>query len=129
MHILAAIDARMGEVYTAAFVREGDGLRALSKEIVTTPDSVELPAGMDDWYGVGSGFAALEGRLQARLQTRLLQVDAAALPHAAAVARLAAAAFARGEALAPERLELAYLRDNVALTLHEQTALRASRLP
>jgi tRNA threonylcarbamoyladenosine biosynthesis protein TsaB len=129
MHILAAIDARMGEVYTAAFVREGDDLRALSKEIVATPDSVELPAGMDDWHGVGTGFAAIEGRLQARLQARLLQVDAAALPHAADVARLAAAAFARGEALAPERLEPAYLRDNVALTLHEQTALRASRLP
>jgi len=128
MHILAAIDARMGEVYTAAFAREGDHLRALSKEIVTTPDSVELPAGMDDWYGVGTGFAALEGRLQTRLQARLLHVDASALPHAADVARLAVPAFARCEALAPERLEPAYLRDNVALTLEEQKALRASRL-
>ena len=50
-----------------------------------------------------------------------------ALPHAADVARLAAPAFARGEAVAPEQLEPAYLRDNVALTLEEQKALRASR--
>jgi tRNA threonylcarbamoyladenosine biosynthesis protein TsaB len=49
------------------------------------------------------------------------------LPHAADVARLAAMAFARGEAVAPERLEPAYLRDKVALTLDEQQALRAAR--
>ncbi len=128
-HILAAIDARMGEVYAATFVRVDAGVRGLSPEAVTTADAVELPAVPALWHGVGTGFAALEGRLQTRLQARLLQVDATALPHAADVARLAAAAFARGEALAPERLEPAYLRDNVALTLREQTALRASRLP
>lgn len=49
------------------------------------------------------------------------------LPHAADVARLAVAAYARGEAVAPERVEPAYLRNNVALTLEEQKALRASR--
>jgi tRNA threonylcarbamoyladenosine biosynthesis protein TsaB len=54
-------------------------------------------------------------------------VDAGALPHAGGVARLAALAFARGEAMAPDRIEPAYLRDNVALTLVEQQALRDSR--
>ena len=43
-----------------------------------------------------------------------------ALPHAADVARIGAIAFERGEAVAPERLEPAYLRNNVALTLAEQ---------
>ena len=80
--VLAAIDARMGEVYLGAFERDADGMSAL---------------------------------------------DAAALPHAADVARLAAPAFARGEAVAPERIEPAYLRDNVALTLVQQQALRDSR--
>jgi tRNA threonylcarbamoyladenosine biosynthesis protein TsaB len=37
------------------------------------------------------------------------------------------AAHARGEVLPPERIEPAYLRNNVALTLEEQRALRASR--
>ncbi|PBS13555.1 tRNA (adenosine(37)-N6)-threonylcarbamoyltransferase complex dimerization subunit type 1 TsaB, partial [Lysobacteraceae bacterium NML93-0792] len=46
---------------------------------------------------------------------------------AADLARLAAAACARGEACAPERVEPAYLRDNVALTLAEQQARRAAR--
>jgi tRNA threonylcarbamoyladenosine biosynthesis protein TsaB len=54
----------------------------------------------------------------------LAHVDATALPHAADVARLAARAFANGEAVAPERIEPAYLRDKVALTLVEQRAAR-----
>jgi tRNA threonylcarbamoyladenosine biosynthesis protein TsaB len=54
-------------------------------------------------------------------------VDASALPHAADVARLAERAFARGEAIAPESLEPAYLRHNVALTLAQQKANREVR--
>jgi tRNA threonylcarbamoyladenosine biosynthesis protein TsaB len=123
--ILAAIDARMGEVYLAAFQREGDGLRLLQSEAVAKPDEVALPEG-DDWHGVGTGFAAVDGALPARLGARLAGFDAGALPHAADVARLAVAAFERGEAVAPERLEPAYLRDNVALTLAEQQARRGS---
>jgi tRNA threonylcarbamoyladenosine biosynthesis protein TsaB len=125
--ILAAIDARMGEVYAGAFTRKGDELTAISTEIVCAPQAVDLPGGENDWHGIGTGFAAANGVLQQHLESRLLSIDAAALPHAADVARLAVAAYARGEALAPERVEPAYLRNNVALTLEEQKALRASR--
>lgn len=121
--ILAAIDARMGEVYLGAFAREGDGLRALQAEAVGRPDAIALAEG-DGWQGTGTGFAAVDGMLRARLGTRLAHVDATALPHAADVARLAAPMFARGEALAPERVEPAYLRDNVALTLAEQLSAK-----
>lgn len=121
--ILAAIDARMGEVYCATFVRGSEGKSALGEEVVTKPDAVAIPGG-DDWHGVGTGFAAGGNALQTRLRSRLASVDAAALPHAADVARLGALAFARGEAIAPERIEPAYLRNNVALTLAEQQAFR-----
>jgi tRNA threonylcarbamoyladenosine biosynthesis protein TsaB len=124
--VLAAIDARMGEVYLGAFAREGDMLRPLMSETVIAPAQAGIPDG-DDWTAVGTGFAAAEDALQARLHGRLVRVDASALPHAAAVARLGAAAFARGEGLPPERVEPAYLRDNVALTLEQQQALRAKR--
>lgn len=120
---IAAIDARMGEVYLGAFARDGDGLVALSEEGVVKPDLATVPDG-DGWHGAGTGFAAAEGALQARLQGRLVAVDAQALPHAADVVRLAALAFGRGEALAAERVEPAYLRNDVALTLAQQQALR-----
>lgn len=123
--VLAAIDARMGEVYLGAFARDGDGWRTLQPEAVGAPDAIALPDG-DGWDGVGTGFDAAAGALRARLGARMARVDAAALPHAADVARIGATMLARGEAVAPERLEPAYLRDNVALTLAEQAAASAA---
>ena len=122
--VLASIDARMGEVYAAAFERQGDALLALAPERVLAPGEVALPGDGNDWVGVGTGFGAVEGALASSLGARFARIDAQALPHAADVARLAAGAFARGEGLAPERVEPAYLRDNVALTLVEQEKAR-----
>lgn len=132
--VLAAIDARMGEVYAGAFRRDGAGMTALDAERVLPPDAVALAvvagAGNDGaWQGVGTGFAAAAGALAARLSPALRQVDAQALPRAAHLARLAAAAHARGGAVAPEHVEPAYLRDNVALTLAEQQARGRQRPP
>jgi len=125
--VLAAIDARMGEVYSAAFdLRDGDAF-ALSEESVGPPDNVMVPGEEGGWIGVGTGFGAAENALSQRLASRFVSVDATQLPHAADVARLAAKAFARGEAVSAERIEPAYLRNNVALTLVEQQALRDSK--
>lgn len=125
--VLAAIDARMGEVYWGAFAREGEGLRATTREYVGQATAVVLPDDEGGWRGVGTGFAAGDGALPRQLGDRLVAVDATALPHAADLAWLAVQAFERGEAVPAEHLEPAYLRDNVALTLAEQQALRDSR--
>lgn len=117
--ILAAIDARMGEVYLGAFRRDADGLVSpAGPEGLFAPAAAPVPD--RPVHGVGTGFAADGGALVARLGDRLLGFDAGALPRAADLARLAARAFARGEAIAADALEPAYLRDKVALTLEEQ---------
>lgn len=118
--ILAAIDARMGEVYAGLFGRDAEGLVSpLGEERLDAPARLALPDTVS-LAGVGTGFAAEGGVLRERLAARLLECRADALPHAAAVARLGERAFRRGEAIAPEKLEPAYLRDKVALTLREQ---------
>jgi len=118
-HILAAIDARMGEVYVGRFRREDDGLvQAADAESVCAPASVPLPG--SSLHGVGTGFAAESGALAARLGDLLVGFDGQALPRASHLARLAVRAFTRGEAIAADALEPAYLRDKVALTLAEQ---------
>jgi len=122
--ILAAIDARMGEVYLGGFERAGDEVRACGAETVVAPEAAPLPES-GAWQGVGTGFAAGNEALLHRLQGCLQAVDATALPRASDVARLAVAAHARGGAVAAERVEPAYLRDHVALTLAEQQARRA----
>ena len=121
--ILAAIDARMGEIYFGAFRRNENDVRALGKEWIATTDDPQLSI-TGEWQGLGTGFAATEGRLIARLGAALNSCDPSALPHAADVARLAVLAFARGETIAADRLEPAYLRDKVALTLAEQHKAR-----
>ncbi len=125
--VLAAIDARMGEVYAAAFRCEGDNAFALDAERVVAPDALVLPDEANDWVGVGTGFDAVEGTLRNTRAHRFTRIDPQALPRASDVARLAAQAFKRGEGVAPERAEPAYLRDNVALTLAEQDANRAAK--
>lgn len=127
--VLAAIDARMNELYAACFEIEtfdddSADAHALSEEMLTVPTAFALPSSYGAWYGVGTGFAALGGELRARFASQWAAVDAEALPQAADAARLAVRAFARGEAVAPERVEPAYLRNNVALTLVEQIASR-----
>ena len=124
-HVLAAIDARMGEVYWRCYQMQAGEPQPLMEEQLSNPDDVRIEG--DGWHGVGTGFAAQENALAMRLSAQLATLDASALPHAADVARLAAAAFARGEAQAAERIEPAYLRNNVALTLSEQAALRAAK--
>ena len=122
--VLAAIDARMGEVYACHFQRADGDLAACGHEVVIAPDQHVLAEG-SGWHGVGTGFAAAAGALGQRHAGRISDIDATALPHAADVARLAVAAMGRGEAVPPERLEPAYLRNNVALTIAEQQAMRA----
>ncbi len=125
--VLASIDARMGEVYVGAFrVRDGD-VDLIGSEAVLAPGAVELPDAQGGWLGVGTGFGAVDAALQTHLSGRLAAIDADALPRAGDIARLAAKAWWRGEAVVPERAEPAYLRNQVALTVAEQKALRAQR--
>ena len=118
-NILAAIDARMGEIYLGTFARDADGLvSATGPEILCAPSDAPIPDA--PMQGVGSGFAAGDGALVTRLGGQLPGFDAAALPHARDLASLAVRAWQRGEAIAADALEPAYLRDKVALTLAEQ---------
>lgn len=123
--VLAAIDARMGELYVGRHRLDGQALVDLAPEALLAPEAVEAVVGR--WHGVGTGFAARDGLLATRLADDLASVDAGALPHAADVAQLAAWAFAQGGGLPPERVEPAYLRNDVALTLAQQQALRTAR--
>jgi tRNA threonylcarbamoyladenosine biosynthesis protein TsaB len=120
--ICAAIDARMGEVYLGLFRRDGEELCALDDERLVAPTAVQLPHGLERWSGVGTGFAAQDALLARRLESRLVALDAAALPTAAAVAAIALVAHARGEAVDAAAVRPVYLRDKVADTMAERAA-------
>ncbi|MFP5381780.1 MAG: tRNA (adenosine(37)-N6)-threonylcarbamoyltransferase complex dimerization subunit type 1 TsaB [Gammaproteobacteria bacterium] len=119
--VLTVLDARMAEVYWAAYVRDGELWEAVSTPQLAAPETVTVPpAGA--WVGAGNGFAALADALRPRLASRLVRIDDTLVPDAAAMAPLAARAFARGEAIDAAFAAPVYLRDKVALTVDERRA-------
>lgn len=113
--VLACIDARMHEVYVAAYRRVSGGVSEVLAPQVLAPGAVALPAG-GPWVGCGPGFAAYPQLLAGQVQSVL----ADHFPRAAAVARLAAPRLAAGAGVAAEAAEPVYVRDKVALKISER---------
>ena len=123
--VIAALDARMGEIYHAAYERRDDSWVAASEPRLCKPEDAPLVAG-GSWLGAGSGFAMYGAALNERYAGQLQGVDGAAVPQAAAIATLGAAQFAQGLGKdAAEALPL-YLRDKVALKMSEREVARPS---
>ncbi|MEK8088821.1 tRNA (adenosine(37)-N6)-threonylcarbamoyltransferase complex dimerization subunit type 1 TsaB [Thermithiobacillus plumbiphilus] len=87
--VLAAFDARKGELYWAAFERNAHGIPVLlGQEQVIAPERILLPR-EHEWAGMGTGWGACGDSLATQLADRLLLRCPEALPQAADVARLA----------------------------------------
>jgi len=111
--VLAAIDARMNEVYWGCYRISGEGqVEVEGDEVVIVPAGVPVPV-TGQWRGIGSGWAAYGEQLAARVGERLTGYDGDRYPGAADVAALAAAAYARGQAVPADQVTPVYLRDNV----------------
>lgn len=113
----ACLDARMNEVYVAAYE---NGVAALPP-VVCPPEQAPVPPG-EGWLGCGDGFAGYGGRLP-----RFARIRPELRPTADAVVRLAAPRFARGEGVAAGEAMPIYVRDKVALTTAERLARGGSK--
>lgn len=119
--ILVATDARMGEVYCAAFeMRNGlpctiSAPECVPPEAVATPDQAL-------WFGVGSAFDVYATPLGAHLIPRLSGYNPKVVPAARDIARLACTQAINGELLAPEQAVPLYVRNKVAFTTAERMA-------
>lgn len=115
--ILAAIDARMGEVYWGVFSPAAHGLVVpLTDERVCAPAAV--PAATEPWRGVGTGWGRYGEQLKARIGGQSLAILPNALPRAASLAQLAQAAWQAGEIVTPAAAQPVYLRNQVARKPH-----------
>ncbi len=116
--VLALLDARMGEVYSAAWAHAQGTWVAQADTVVGPPESLRLPTGAD-WVLAGNAFAPYAARLPAAL-AGLPRIEA--LPTAAALLELAPALLAAGRALAADQALPLYIRDKVAQTEAERAA-------
>ncbi len=117
MRVLACLDARIGEVYWAAYEVGSDGLiEPRTPERVESPMSVTPPEG--GWFGVGTGWSAYPelGQRLADAGVALAGIDGSLLPRAHEIVRLAVRDFRAGRAVSPERALPVYVRDTVAMS-------------
>lgn len=114
-HVVTAMDARMGEIYVAAWRCRDGTTEALLEEAVILPQRLQLPAiaGQDGWYGIGSGWSLWEA-MPAEVQAVVGQRDAESEPAAEEMVTLAARDYAMGERTAAHEAQPIYLRDEVA---------------
>jgi len=117
--IICCLDARMGEIYHAAYEKDGARWREVSAPGLYKPAAAPSLPG-DGWQGCGSGFAVFGAALAAVYGAQLDKVIEGVVPHALQIATLAATVFERGEALAAEHAAPLYVRNKVALKVEER---------
>lgn len=117
--VVACLDARMGEIYHAAYERNCAGWSETVTPNVCKASSAALLEG-GDWVGCGNGFAVYGDALAARYHGQLARVQAHAFPHAREIAQLALPILAAGRGVPAEQAVPLYVRDKVARKMHEQ---------
>jgi tRNA threonylcarbamoyladenosine biosynthesis protein TsaB len=121
--VVATLDARMDEVYSAAYDFDATPMVELAMRTPASlgpPESVELPRG---WDLAGTAVAAYGERLAAGQPGAATARRLEALPTATALLRIAPALHAAGLAVDPDQAIPLYVRDKVAQTTAER-ALR-----
>jgi tRNA threonylcarbamoyladenosine biosynthesis protein TsaB len=106
--VAACLDARMGEVYAALYDYQADAWQALVGPVVCPPQAAP---GREGFLPVGSGVAAYPELGPGRGDL---------IPHARAIARLAAPRLAAGQGGPAETAQPLYVRDKVALKVCER---------
>lgn len=109
--VVAALDARMGEVYAGGYRAGADDIENLDADCVTPPGALVV-SGTGRFLAAGPGWAVFP-ELASRFAARIEAIDPAARPRAADLLVLARAAFHRGELVAPADALPLYLRDRV----------------
>lgn len=113
-HVLAAIDARMDEVYWAAYYLDNGKWQLDAEECVISPEMVELPEQAANWTAAGSGWASYADRLLAGSNVTLNAVLADCFPSAQAMLKLAAEELKAGNTVTAAQAIPVYLRNDVA---------------
>jgi tRNA threonylcarbamoyladenosine biosynthesis protein TsaB len=116
-----AMDARMDQVYTAAYEWRSDW-QCVQAPSVNSPENISVPTEWKDlaFTTVGNACDAFATRWPAELSGQHMS----AMPTAQALLRLSPVAFGQGLAVQPEDALPLYIRDKVAQTTQERTQLK-----
>lgn len=117
--LIVALDARMGEIYHAAYIRSNNRLETVSPPTLCQPHQAPSIDG-DGWIGCGNGFNIFHEELFSRYHDSILDTRPDIQPHAIEIAQLAAIKFAEGSYTKPINASPIYIRNKVALKEKER---------
>ena len=119
-HCIAAIDARMGEVYWGKYRVENGIMILQGEEAVSKPEALLQSLENKNWLVAGSGWDEYAEQLDSANNPQISKVDNI-LPSAQYIARLAVDDWKQGKAVTAEQAQPIYLRDKVAQTIAERS--------
>ena len=120
--VIACLDARMGEIYHAAYEKQNGEWLEVSAPALFKPEDAPKVNG-DDWVGVGTGWLVYPDVLQAVYGEQLRETpkpDHNSHPSAGAIAELALPTFEAGLARPAHEAAPIYIRNKVALKMSER---------
>lgn len=119
--IIVALDARMNEIYHAAYLKQSNNQWKVISEPKLCSPSEAPPLEGDDWNGYGSGFELYPEKLLERYQKQLHTIYPDTHPRAKEIAQLAVFKLASGNSITnPINAAPFYLRNKVALKERER---------
>jgi tRNA threonylcarbamoyladenosine biosynthesis protein TsaB len=118
--VIACLDARVNEVYYAAYQKKNGELVQVHDVSLFKPNEVPSLTG-SDWVGVGSGWFVYHDELSEAYQHQLkLPLYQNIHPSAVAIAKLALPSFEKGCVKAAHEISPIYVRNKVAMTALER---------
>jgi len=114
-NVVAAMDARMGQVYWCAYHRDAQGnLIAIGEERVEDPSKISI-AHDGPFVGVGPGWDVYHERLIQSLGSKLEDWRSGRVPDGAALLTLGEQGLRLGESVSAAEAVPTYVRDDVAI--------------
>lgn len=117
--VIACLDARMGEVYHAAYEKVTGEWQTIMPPSLHKPALVPVMQGAG-WLGAGSGWQTYAEPLATVYAQNIQATQPQLLPNASAILKLAQPIFAKGEAKPASEAMPIYIRNRVALKTAER---------
>jgi len=121
--VIACLDARMSEIYHAAFEKVNGAWQEVSATQVCKPEAapkILTDTLHDDWVGAGSGWTLYGAMLSDIYTPNVCNIMTDITPSAEAILQLALPTFAAGLAKSASEAAPIYIRNRVALTTAER---------
>ena len=122
--VIACLDARMGEIYHAAYEKKNNEWVEVSAPALFKPEDAPKLVG-DDWVGVGTGWLVYGEALQTIYAEQLREMpkpDHDSHPTATSIAKLALPTFEADLARPAHEATPIYIRNKVALKMSERVS-------